>query len=228
LIDSAHQHLFTAEEIASMPTEQLRAAVNSAKRIAQAVFTATSQQKPQAEPVKPAEEDAADPFAALADAEKYDQSFVQGLLGPIKTEFAGLRAENKTLRGELETIKKATAGSQQQVLHTRLMAQLPPEVAAQIPFGSPRYAELLDEMATKQRHYKAEDEKGWLGRAIKAMGLEPVKPDPLAAKKKAWDDAATPPPTNRDAAKTRDERAVERLNEVLKGIRTKPKVNGRN
>ena len=220
LVNEAHDHLLTAEEIAGMTTEQLRIAVNAAKRVGQAVYT--SFQKPAAQ--QPAEQPAAagaDELAVFDDPAKYDPGFIQ----PIKAEFAKLRQEIKAKDDRIDKLEKSHAASHQQTQHSRLMglaAQIDPALPAH--FDKTRYGELLGVMGGLHNANKALTEKQLFERAVKALDIPVTAPkDPLEEKKANWDTNALAKPATRKGTPT----AEDRVREVLRTQREgRGKVNG--
>lgn len=209
LIERATILMIPANEVAEMSTAELRRVIKHADRVGQAVNDyhagqavssgrVADDKKPTADAQPP------DELAILDDPEKYDQEFVK----PIKAKLAKvdkLADENKALRDRLEKLEKTQANSHQQTLHTRLTADLEPEVAKVFdlatPAGQKKYGELLRKMGVDQADNNNLSEKQLRARAIKAMEIVPEKPKEAPATteaKKRWDNAALAKPSVRN------------------------------
>ena len=218
LVDQAHANLFSAAEIASMTTDALRTAVNAAKRVGQTVYESMATQRSAAPEPK---EEETDPFAPLANEEKYDQTFVQPVVAIVKAELAKVRDENKKLRELAESLKQDTAQTKQAAMHARLMANKP-DVAKHFdqatPDGQAKYRELLGVMGGLHNANKQLSEKQLFERAIKALDVPIEAPkDPDAERKAKWDGAALGKPNGRATAKT----TADKVQEVLDRARTR-------
>jgi hypothetical protein len=212
LIEKAVNALFTTEEIAGMSPEALRTAINGAHRIAQAVVQHNT-------PKETATTEAVvDDLAVLDDPELYNQDVVK----PIKAVLAKQAERLDKLEKENAILKQKAGQTEAQTLRSRLMAQVPAEVAKEFA-SEAKYAELLTIMQGVWASNKNRPEPEILQRALKAMDLAPAaKPvqaaDTLTAKKNAWDNAALAKAPVRQKAET----AEDRVGAILAKIRAKP------